>query len=243
MAQMSRRTGFLLQGDDDAARVWDTNAGWQVEIERGHAVNPKALAEIRARFYYAAAPGERRTASDFDWQWDRADSPAGRWVAAQALTRAHPRSISRGPGWMLSPEGWLLVPSSLPAMTYEPVAAGAVVRHENATLDAGFPERGPARIAARTTARILLDRRELTNAYPRTDRERWSRRGRPPDVRRRRCTTRAERKAIGTTSPARPSSASSTSSSRMVGHTESSSLFGSVPGGSSKSTSPLATSR
>ena len=67
---------------------------------------------------------------------------------------------------MLSPEGWLLVPSSLPAMTYEPVAAGTVVRHENATLDAGFPERGPARIAAHTTARILLDRRELTNAYP-----------------------------------------------------------------------------
>ncbi len=43
---------------------------------------------------------------------------------------------------------------------------GTVVRHENATIDAGFPERGPARIAARTTARILLDRRELTNAYP-----------------------------------------------------------------------------
>ncbi len=166
MAQMSRRTGFLLQGDDDAARVWDTNTSWQAEVERGHTVNPSALTEIRARFYYAAGPGERRTAPDFDWQWDRADGPAARWTAAVALNRAHPRSISRGPGWMLSPEGWLLVPSTLPAMTYEPVPAGTVVRQEGARIDPGFPAQGSARVAAHSTARILLDRRELTNAYP-----------------------------------------------------------------------------
>ncbi len=166
MAQMSRRTGFLLQGNDDAARVWDTNASWQAEIERGHAVNPDALAAIRARFYYAAGPGERRTASAFDWQWDRMDAPGGSWVSAVALNRAHPRSISRGPGWMLSPEGWLLVPSPLPAMTYESVPAGRVVRQDGATIELGFPSGGSARIPARTAARILLDRRELINAYP-----------------------------------------------------------------------------
>jgi len=166
MAQMSRRTGFLLQGNDDAARVWDTNQSWQAEIEAGHAVNPQALADIRARFYYAAGPGERRRAADFDWQWDQVNAPAVRWKPAVALNRAHPRSISKGPGWMLSPEGWLLVPSPLPAMTYQPVPAGTVARQEGATIDPGFPARGSARIAARTTARILLDRNELTNAYP-----------------------------------------------------------------------------
>jgi hypothetical protein len=167
MAQMSRRTGFMLQGDDASARVLDTNREWQAQVAHGHAANPSSISPIRARrFYYAAAPGERRDGAVYDWQWDRAHSDPGRWRPAREIWRAHPRSIREGPGWMMSPEGWLLVPNSLPAMLYEPISPGNVARQTGATIDAGFPSRGQARIPAQTEARILLDRRELTNGYP-----------------------------------------------------------------------------
>jgi alpha-L-rhamnosidase len=167
MAQVSRRAGFLLQGDDPAARVLDTNGSWQAEIERGRAPDPESLRELHARhFYYAASPGERLDGTAMDWQWDRPGSGGPRWTAALEIGRANPRSISKGPGWMLSPEGWLLVPNRLPPMTYEPTSPGEVVESHGAAVDRGFPRAGAARVAAHARARILLDRRTLSNAYP-----------------------------------------------------------------------------
>ena len=68
MAQMSRRTGFLLQGDDEAASALNTGEAWEAALDPGHAPNPDGVAALRARrFYYAAGPGERRDGSRWDW--------------------------------------------------------------------------------------------------------------------------------------------------------------------------------
>src|SRR5262245_6169076 len=40
MAQMSRRTGFLLQGDDEAASALDTSRAWEAAYDPGHVPNP-----------------------------------------------------------------------------------------------------------------------------------------------------------------------------------------------------------
>ena len=52
MAQMSRRTGFLLQGDDDGSAAADSGASWEAAIETGHGINPDGLSAIRARHFY-----------------------------------------------------------------------------------------------------------------------------------------------------------------------------------------------
>lgn len=49
MAQMSRRTGFLAQGDDAASGALDTGPMWEAAFDPGHAPNPEALTAIRAR--------------------------------------------------------------------------------------------------------------------------------------------------------------------------------------------------
>ena len=165
MAQTTRRTGFLLQADDPAHAALNSGKAWEAQHAVAHAVNPDGLAALRARhFYYAAGPGERRDARAWDWQWDSPGSPPERWTAAREVWRGHPRSISEGPGWMQSPEGWLLVPNRLPALTHTPTEAGVVVR---TTADAalGRPlER--VTIGAHADVKVLLDRRTLTNAYP-----------------------------------------------------------------------------
>ena len=140
MAQMSRRTGFLMQGDDEAASQLDTNRSWEAALDPGHAPNADGVAALRARrFYYAAGPGERRDASRWDWLWDDPGSPAERWKPARELNHGHPNTIREGPGWLQSPEGWLLEPSPLPAMEHRPVPEGRLARATG--IDAGaFPQ-------------------------------------------------------------------------------------------------------
>jgi hypothetical protein len=169
MAQMTRRTGLLVQGNDEVASVLDTSRAWEAAFDPGHAPNPAALAALRARgFYYAAGPGERRDGARYDWEWDQPASRSARWGPARELGRAHPRTIREGPGWMQSPEGWLLEPSPLPPMEHREVPVGHIVRATGveATAMAGaFPER-PLTIPPRTEVRLLLDHGEMVNAYP-----------------------------------------------------------------------------
>jgi hypothetical protein len=165
MAQMTRRTGFLLQSDDSRHAAFDTGKQWEAREAAAHGVNPEGLTSLRARhFYYAAGPGERRDAREWDWAWDAA-SPAERWTPAREVWRAHPRSIREGPGWMQSPEGWLLVPSPLPPLTHAPTEAGRVVRASAAGVPLERPLEGVT-IPSHTDTTVLLDRRTLTNAYP-----------------------------------------------------------------------------
>jgi len=172
VAQVTLRTGFVMQGDTDAERVVDTDATWDCAPEPGHTPWPDGLKAVRegARQYIVVGPGERLDAALYDWSWSELPGEAGtgpsRWSAAVPYGAPSPRSISEGPGWALSPEGRLLVPDDLPQMEYRSVPAGEVVRASGATIDPGFPAAGAATVPAYSSATILLDRRALVAAYP-----------------------------------------------------------------------------
>ncbi len=166
MAQMTRRTGFLLQADDPAFAAVNTGRDWQAQVETGHTVLADGLSALRARgFYYAAGPGERRDGRLWDWAWDAPDSPPARWVAAREIWRGHPRSISEGPAWMLSPEGWLLVPNPLPPLQHHDTEPGTVARTTLAGIALGQALTAVT-VPARSDVRVLIDRATLTSAYP-----------------------------------------------------------------------------
>jgi alpha-L-rhamnosidase len=169
LAQVSDRTGFVMQGDGDGEEAANTDATWSCSVESGHTGWPEGLAPLRQiGQYIVVGPGERLDAARYDWDW--ASLPlAGEvppWTSAVPYGSASPRSIREGHGWALSPEGRWLVPDELPPMEYRPVSAGAVVR-ASAGLEVapGFPE-APAVIPAHTRGSLLLDRKELVAAYP-----------------------------------------------------------------------------
>ena len=167
MAQMSRPPGFLLQGDDEAASSLNTGEAWEATHDPGHAPNPRCGRALRARrFYYAAGPGERRDGSLWDWQWDGEGSPAARWKPARTLSRGHPNTIRKGPGWLQTPEGWLLEPSPLPAMEHREIPGGRLARASG--IEAGaFPGGGVARARGERGAaapRPGRDRERLSRA-------------------------------------------------------------------------------
>jgi hypothetical protein len=156
IAQMSSQTAFLLSAEDPTNKEIDTGSGWQTSHERG-----RTLAISHKSDYYAAGPDEVMDGTKINWEWDRTSADdASVWLPAKLLGNAAPR------GAQDSPTRWILQKDDLPSMQYTPVTAGHIVRVTGATSQlAGSLER-PVTIPAHSDVTLLLDRGELTTAYP-----------------------------------------------------------------------------
>ena len=157
MAQISDRIAFVLEGDGEAERAADTNATWDVEIEKG--LQPLPTPVEMQRFYYVAEPAERIDGAVFDWAWNQSGVTKSKWEKATAIGSAELRES------VLQHNNWLLVPDSLPAMQMELQPGGRVVRTSIAPAPSGFPGK-PLTVAAHSKVSILLDNASLTTAYP-----------------------------------------------------------------------------
>lgn len=168
LAQMTLRSGFLLQGLSPPAEAADTGAGWQVERDRGFSL-PKINMGAALRGYYAALPDTRMQAARSDRSWAAwpDTSPNAHWHAARLLGRGSPR------GAQDAHTAWWLVRDRLPMMSYSPTSPGQVARVTSAqplagcadALHCAFPAR-PLTLPAHTQVRILLERHALTTAWP-----------------------------------------------------------------------------
>lgn len=159
-AQLTNRTGFLLQGDTAAERVIDSGPAWKVA--RNEAYSPLPVTHAEMRGYFVAGPGERVDGARYPWDWQNVDFDDRRWSQAQAFSPGSPRDARDGPN------RWLLVPRDIPPMEETPERiAGAVRLAENVSVPAAFPKSAaPFQVPARTAARLLLDQTHLTTAYP-----------------------------------------------------------------------------
>ncbi len=161
LAQMTARTGFILQGHGEAEQIANTDDSWEVEIETGHAASATDFMSLLRR-YYAGPPGEIIDGRRYDWDWKSAavasEGGATGWRKATMLGRGAARESSD------SPTIWMLEPDPLPQMEYTEVPAGLVVASSG--LDSQKVQAASIRIAARAKASVLLDAGTLTTAYP-----------------------------------------------------------------------------
>jgi alpha-L-rhamnosidase len=155
VAQMSSRTGFLVQGDTDAEKILNTGRDWQVREEQGRS----ALGHSGVRGYYAAGPAERIDGRLLDWIWDQSGSDSAGWDAPRLLGHAATREARD------APNSWELVQDPLPAMERRQAEAGSVVRVEGMQSLPAFPST-PLTIPANSHVTLLLDHRVLQTAYP-----------------------------------------------------------------------------
>ena len=106
VAQVTNRTGFLLQGDTKAERLVDTGPGWK--SARNAAYTPLPFSSGQMRGYYAAGPGDRVDAARYPWGWEQPGFDDSAWKSAAAITPAAPRNGRDGPN------RWMLVPRPIP---------------------------------------------------------------------------------------------------------------------------------
>lgn len=158
VAQMSNRTGFLMQGNTAVEAAVNTGPQWHVREEPGRA----ALENNGAEGYYGAGPGESIDGRVLDWTWDLPGERNAGWVTPKIVGRAATR------GAQDADNNWELVQDELPAMEHRLTDAGTVVRAEGLPGADGLPQfpAAPLEIPANTHATLLLDHRVLQTAYP-----------------------------------------------------------------------------
>ena len=157
-AQITFRSGFLLQGDAQAERVANTGPNWKAF--RNEAYSPIPVTSATVNGYYAAGPGEKVESERYPWGWQNPDFDDSAWPAA----------ISAGGAAGMDARGssnWMLTPRTIPLEEEKPERLGAVRKSDGPALPAGFPAAvAAARFPANTKARYLLDQTYLTTGYP-----------------------------------------------------------------------------
>jgi alpha-L-rhamnosidase len=155
VAQMSERSGFLMQGDTDAEAAANTGATWVVRWDGGRS----AIGHGGADGYYAAGPAERIDGKVLDWDWDRGNDTSGGWSQPRIVGRGATREAQN------ADNNWELVQDELPPMEHRLTDAGAVVRFDGVADAPQFPA-APLEIPANHEVKLLLDHRVLQTAYP-----------------------------------------------------------------------------
>jgi len=163
-AQVTWRTGFLLQADSKAEQAANTNQSWKAVRNPAYAPIPFTSAQMRG--YYVVGPGERFDGAKYPWGWEAADFDDGKWTMA---VPAVPDGRANGSpkGAQDGPNRWQLVPRTIPLMEERPERMAAVRQSAGVIVPAGFPKtRTSFTIPAGTRARLLIDQAHLTTAYP-----------------------------------------------------------------------------
>lgn len=157
VSQFSYRTGFIVQGANEASQVLNTNTSWKC-------IQDMSYTPIRqsVRGYYAAGAGDKIDMNYQETGWRKVNFDDNHWKQAKPVFES-----KQGHSGSSAPGGWTLVPSSLPQMELTLQRLPSLRKAEGITIVSSFPaEKDPVRIPANSNVKLLLDQTFLTNAYP-----------------------------------------------------------------------------
>lgn len=156
LAQMTYRTGFILQGSTLADSEVNTNRSWKCIKDAGY-----SLLRPRVIGYYVASPGECLDMNENENGWKRINYDDSSWHNAAEISHGDPKGI------LTFDSGWMLVPSPIPAMEMRMERLREVRESFGVKVPAGFLSgESPLKIPAGTDAKFILDQTHLTDAYP-----------------------------------------------------------------------------
>lgn len=158
VANISLKTGFILQGGDKASQIVNTNSAWKCLQDESYQPT-----WVEMKTMYVAGPGEFIDMNKHIQGWATTDFDDTDWKQAVVLAPGYPKNKSGNGG----PNGWMLIPSTLPQVELKLERILKIRKAENVKVPASFPRTKTAiTIPANSTATLLLDQTYLTNAYP-----------------------------------------------------------------------------
>jgi alpha-L-rhamnosidase len=156
-AQISWRTGFIMQGNTDAEAAAITNKTWKCIREESY--RPLSSSEIIG--YYVAGPGESIDMRKHVGGWQKADYDDSSWKNADTV-----QWRGGAPKGLRDASGWMLVPSGIPQMELTVQRLKTIREATGIQMPTAFPASAiPFTIPAKSMVTILLDNEFLTNAY------------------------------------------------------------------------------
>ena len=155
-AQISYRTGLILQGNSAAEDFVDTDSSWKCTRDDGFR---QLVPEVGG--YYAASPGESLDMNKHQRGWNEIGCDDSSWKNAAAVVHGMPKSVfTYDPGWML-------VPSEIPQMEMTQERIPEIRESAGVQVPELFTSgKSPLAVPPNTVARVLFDQTHLTDAYP-----------------------------------------------------------------------------
>jgi alpha-L-rhamnosidase len=145
-AQISLRTGFILQGNTANEEILNTGNTWKCFNNKAY----QPLTGIGYHPYYVAGPGEIVDMGKSVNGWMNSDFDDSAWPMAAILDHGKPKGMSDAFGWML-------VPSSIPQMERTIQRIAVLRKAEGVNVPASFPATKTAlTIPANTTVTLFL---------------------------------------------------------------------------------------
>lgn len=157
VSQFSLRTGFILQGTDEATKALNTNDTWTC-------IEDESYTPIRqtVRGYYAAGAGDQIDMNKKVKGWQKSAFDDSNWQKAKPVFE----TSARGFGFRTS-NAWTMVSSIIPQRELTYLRLLSTRKAEGVKVPKKFPaEQASFEVPANTTASILLDQTWYTNAYP-----------------------------------------------------------------------------
>jgi alpha-L-rhamnosidase len=161
IAQMSNKTGFILQGNSSVEEFVNTNSSWKVLQNLAYKPLPVDGSKLRA--YIVVGCGEEVDGSLFPYGWEKIDFDDKSWSVSQPLEAGFPSGTGSG-------AEWYLIPRTIPQMEeiYQPMKE--IRRFTNLkdeeVKDKWLKGTGTLTIPANTKTTILLDQTFETVAFP-----------------------------------------------------------------------------
>ncbi|MBS1505887.1 MAG: alpha-rhamnosidase [Bacteroidetes bacterium] len=157
LAQISYRTGFVLQGNTEAEEMANTNTSWKY-------LNSKSYSPLKPDLtytYYALGPGEHVDMNAFPLGWESLEYNDSQWQQPKTISQALPKGVF---DWFYN---WMLVPRTIPPMELTPQRFQRLREVSGVQLPNSFPAiQSSIQIPAHSKVNMLLDQSFLTNAYP-----------------------------------------------------------------------------
>ncbi len=158
-AQMTHETAFILQSNDEAGAIVNTNKDWKVL--QNAAYSPLPVDHRTLRTFIVVGPGDRLEAARYPWGWETNSFDDGAWLAGRELSSGTTREISDGGSH------WMLTPRTIPFMEERVQRIPKIARAHGIEAEKDFLLGKKAlTIPAQTKATVLLDQTHLTTAYP-----------------------------------------------------------------------------
>lgn len=160
-AQISLRTGLIIQGVEETEQVINTNNSWKAIKDSSY--RPLRV-NIPRTLYYVAGPGEFVDMRKRVKNWMRSDLDDAEWPSAERIESGIPKYITTT---FAPTDFWMLVPSQLPPMEFTVQRLQKLRFASGVKAEVSFlAGKNQVTIPPNTSAKLLLDQGYLTNAYP-----------------------------------------------------------------------------
>lgn len=154
LAQMSNKTGFIVQGNTDAEQIVNTGEDWKVYKNEAYVVPAKKPART------VVGPGDEVDGSKYPYGWEGVGFNDKEWLKPRLLSRGVP--YGKFEDW-----DWMLVPRNIPFMEHAIQRMGMIRRTEMLDVDSShFQKKAPLIIGKHKKVKLLFDQGQLTTAYP-----------------------------------------------------------------------------